>query len=94
MAPDADIVHSPDTTLGLTPSGRIFKSFRRWPAVPVSDLLRLRHAFVLTIETDRSAAAQELLRPVDGELTRRTASSGGIIPLVPRPGDDPRPEAG
>jgi hypothetical protein len=96
MASDADIIsHSEDTTLGLTPYGRTVKSVRRWPAVPVADLLRLRHVVDRRVETDRSAAAQERLHLVDAELTRRSASTEGIVPPVPRSScEDPYPEAG
>ncbi|MFF1254468.1 hypothetical protein ACFVYC_18510 [Pseudarthrobacter sp. NPDC058329] len=73
-----------DMTSPLTTSGRIFASFRHWPTVPVSDILRLRPVFDVQVEEDRSAAVQELFHFVDTELTRRSASPGGIIPPGPR----------
>lgn len=66
MASSADISHQ-DTTLGTTPAGRIFKSFRLWLAVPASDLLRLRHVLEHPAEAERLDVAQELLLRVDAE---------------------------
>lgn len=95
MASDADTSHPEDTKLGLTAAGRIFKSFGRWPSVPVSDLLRLRHVLERHVHTDGSAEPQELLRLVDRELTRRSKSAGGIIPPSPTPNlGGPCPGAG
>jgi hypothetical protein len=94
MASDADIIsHSEDTTLGLTPYGRTVKSVRRWPAVPVADLLRLRHVVDRRAETGRSAAAQELLHlpgsglappccPKDVAAGRGGPKQGGPPPWV------------
>lgn len=95
MTTDAAYHPRQGTTLGTTPAGRIFKSFRLWPAVPVSDLLRLRHVLELRLEADRSDEAQELLHLVDVELARRCASPGGIIPPTPTINrEQPCPEAG
>ncbi|ABM10823.1 hypothetical protein [Paenarthrobacter aurescens] len=85
MASDAHISHLEHATLGLTPSGRIFKSFRRWSSVPVTDLLWLRHVLERDVETDGSAETQELLRLVDKEHIRRSKSAEGIIPRSPTP---------
>ncbi|PTT68517.1 hypothetical protein [Arthrobacter sp. HMWF013] len=95
MASDADNSHPEDTTLGLSPAGRISKSFRRWLAVPVSDLIMLRHVLQRQVEKDGSAEAQALLHLVDAELIRRSASLVGIIPPGPTFGSEvPCPEAG
>ncbi|TLM86705.1 hypothetical protein FDW83_00560 [Pseudarthrobacter sp. NamE2] len=88
MLNGTDYSHSKDTTLGLTSSGKIFRSFHCWSAVPVSDLLRLRHAVGRTPAS--TAATNELLHLVDAELTRRSSSTGGIIP----PPEGHPPEAG
>lgn len=94
MASDADTSRQ-DTTLGLTPAGRIFKYFWRWRAVPVSDLLWLRHVLGGDIEAARATAVQQLLHVVDSELIRRSASHGRIIPSAPHlGGEEPCPEAG
>jgi hypothetical protein len=95
MAYNADISHPEDTTVGRTPSGRIFKSFRRWQAVPESELLRLRHVLQCWVDLDRLAAARDLLRLVDAELTHRAASSEGVISPGRRPSaEEPGPEPG
>ncbi|TLM83732.1 hypothetical protein FDW83_09605 [Pseudarthrobacter sp. NamE2] len=89
MLNGTDCSHSKDTTFGLTSSGKIFRSFHHWSAVPVSDLLRLRHA--LGRAPAVTSATHALLQLVDAELARRSSSLGGIIP--PPPQDHP-PEAG
>lgn len=61
IAPDI----APDITVGMTSSGRVFQSFRRWPLVPTRDLVWLRSAIERSASADDSRAAQELLRLVD-----------------------------
>lgn len=67
----------------MTPSGRVFQSFRRWPLVPTRDLVWLRSAIERSTSTEDSRAAQELLRFVDAELSRRQKEHG------PEPGHRP-----
>lgn len=58
---------------GTSSQGRVFHAFRRWPLVPASDLLLLRHALVgqdSSTEPDHASALRCL---VDDELTRRLA---------------------
>lgn len=70
------------SSTGATPrSGdgpQIFDSFRRWPLVPSSELLQLRHVLLQCMElsgpeTSRelSDAASRLLRLITEELERR-----------------------
>ena len=72
----------PEITLGMTSSGRVFQSFRRWPLVPTRDLVWLRHAFEQCAGADgsrpvqptspvQSNPARDLLCLVGAELARR-----------------------
>ncbi|MET1064990.1 MAG: hypothetical protein ABWX85_08465, partial [Arthrobacter sp.] len=62
----------------------IFDSFRRWPLVPSSQLVRLRSALLQCVELaspddgrDLSDSAGRLLQLVTDELERRSGSSAG-----------------
>ncbi|MET1064697.1 MAG: hypothetical protein ABWX85_06975, partial [Arthrobacter sp.] len=66
----------------------IFDSFRRWPLVPSSQLVRLRSALLQCVELaspddgrDLSDSAGRLLQLVTDELERRSGSSAhGAVP--------------
>ncbi|MCB5273329.1 hypothetical protein BJG92_00849 [Arthrobacter sp. SO5] len=69
----------------------LFDSFRRWPLVPSSQLLRLRTALLQCVELaspdngrDLSDSARKLLRLVTDELDRRSGAPAG--PAVPPAG--------
>ena len=82
-------------------AGLMFDSFRRWPLVPSSQLVRLRSALLQCVELaspdngrDLSESAGKLLQLVTDELDRRTGPSAG--PAARRPGVRParrRPHA-
>lgn len=64
-------------------AGSIFDSFRRWPLVPSSQLVRLRSALLQCVELaspdngrDLSESAGKLLRLVTDELERRNGTPG------------------
>ncbi|MDN4644367.1 hypothetical protein [Arthrobacter sp. PsM3] len=72
-------------------AGLIFDSFRRWPLVPSSQLVRLRSALLQCVEMaspdngrDLSESAGKLLRLVTDELERRSGTPGR--PAVPPAG--------
>ncbi|MGP4032730.1 hypothetical protein [Pseudarthrobacter sp. 1C304] len=72
-------------------AGLMFDSFRRWPLVPSSQLVRLRSALLQCVELaspdngrDLSESAGKLLQLVTDELERRTGPSAG--PAALRPG--------
>lgn len=64
-------------------AGLIFDSFRRWPLVPSSQLVRLRSALLQCVDLaspdhgrDLSESAGKLLRLVTDELERRNGTRG------------------
>ncbi|WP_346927816.1 hypothetical protein [uncultured Arthrobacter sp.] len=64
----------------------MFDSFRRWPLVPSSQLVRLRSALLQCVELaspdngrDLSESAGKLLRLVTEELERRTDTPGTAV---------------
>ncbi|MCB5292553.1 hypothetical protein [Arthrobacter sp. SO3] len=64
-------------------AGLIFDSFRRWPLVPSSQLVRLRSALLQCVDLaspdngrDLSESAGKLLRLVTDELERRNGTPG------------------
>ena len=64
----------------------MFDSFRRWPLVPSSQLVRLRSALLQCVELaspdkgrDLSESAGKLLQLVTDELERRTDAHGPAV---------------
>ena len=55
----------------VSPTGRTFHRFERWPMVPAEDLLELRCALLAAQKASEPSAASELLILVDHEISRR-----------------------
>lgn len=62
--------HSPEVR--VSPTSRVFVTFRRWPLVPSAELERLQSTLSQCVEMAGLESARELLLVVTDELQRRT----------------------
>lgn len=74
MSPHSHEVH-------VSPTSRVFVTFRRWPLVPSAELQQLQATLSQCVELAGLESARELLLVVTDELLRRTSEvpAAGVV---------------